>query len=65
MELHKAKPNATVMILEDAKVPPGCATVKAGTELVYLYTDGMYAKCKDKDGEFVYVAAWTEIGQEE
>lgn len=31
------------------------------TEVLFDHVDGMYSYCKDKDGNTIHLAAWTEV----
>lgn len=61
MKLYDVHRNTKVRLLEDAKVPIGGKTVKQGDIIDFDHIDGMYSLGKDKDGDFVHIAAFTEV----
>ena len=46
---------------ENVRIPPSSISVSKGDEITIHKTDGMYCKAVDKDGNIVYIAAWTEV----
>jgi len=34
---------------------------ETGYEFLFYHIDGMYSFCKDRDGNIVHPAAWTEV----
>jgi len=48
MKLYDVPPNSTIRIDEH-------------WILEFHHIDGMYSYCKDKDGNVVHLAAWTEV----
>jgi len=46
---------------EDVKTPPSSIPINKGDEITIHKVDGMYCKGIDKDGNMVFIAAWTEV----
>jgi hypothetical protein len=68
MELYNVPRQTHVRIVVEDKVPPCAKQVVTGEEQVvtgevvfFDHIDGMYSFCRDKDGEIVHLAAWTEV----
>ena len=61
MKLYDVPRNTRVRVLEDARTPPDSLNVLTDNEVMFNHIDGMYSYCKDKDGNVVHLAAWTEV----
>ena len=61
MKLYKAKAGDYVLLLDDARVPPGASSVTAGTVLKLHGIDGMYSHCTDDLGGRYHPAALSEV----
>ena len=46
---------------ENVKTPPSSIPINKGDEITIHKLDGMYCNGTDKDGNRIYVAAWTEV----
>jgi len=60
-KLYEVPNHTVVCTCEDAKIPPASLSVPKGTVLKLYDIDGMYARCKNETGEWIYPAAWTEV----
>jgi hypothetical protein len=61
MELYNVPRQTHVRIVGEDKVPPCAKQVVTGEVVFFDHIDGMYSFCRDKDGEIVHLAAWTEV----
>ena len=62
MEAHKVEYGTKVIVIdENVKIPPCSLPVNKGDEIIIHNLDGMYCKGKDKDGNTIYLAGWTEV----
>ncbi len=62
MKLYDVKPHSKIRIIdEDVKNPPASLKQNTGDILDFHRVDGMYSHCKDKEGNVVHIAAWTEV----
>ena len=53
----------TKVIVTDKNVttPPASVAVNEGDEITILRADGMYCNGEDKNGNRIYIAAWTQV----
>jgi len=53
----------TKVIVTDNEVttPPSSIPISKGDEITIHNLDGMYCNGVDKDGNKIYIAAWTEV----
>lgn len=51
MKLYDVPRNTRVRVLEGEE----------RIEVLFDHIDGMYSYCKDKDGNIIHLAAWTEV----
>lgn len=62
MEAHNVKYGTKVIVTDDeVKIPPSSIPVNKGDEITIYRLDGMYCNGIDKDGNRIYIAAWTEV----
>jgi len=62
MEAHEVKYGVTVVIIDkEVKTPPSSIPVNTGDEITIRRLDGMYCNAINKDGERIYIAAWTKV----
>jgi hypothetical protein len=61
MKAYEVNYGTVVVVLEDVQTPPGSSPVKKGDEITIYKMDGMYCNGVNKDGERIYLAAWTEV----
>ena len=62
MEVHNVKYGTKVKVIdENIRVPPASIQVNTGDVITIHRLDGMYCNGYDKDGNRVYIAAWTEV----
>lgn len=62
MEAYKVKYGTRVVVIdENVKAPPSSIPIKKGDEITIHRLDGMYCNGIDKDGNRIYIAAWTEV----
>jgi len=61
MKLHQAPNGCNIRVCETCRVPPGAPQVVQGTVLWFCHLDGMYSLCKDSEGNYCHIAAWTEV----
>ena len=62
MKLYDVPRNSKIRIIdEDVKNPPASLKQNTGDVLDFHHIDGMYSYCKDKEGNVVHIAAWTEV----
>ena len=62
MEAHDVKRGTKVIVTDDnVQVPIGATQINKGDEITILRLDGMYCNGKDKDGNIIYIAAWTKV----
>ena len=61
MKLYDVNDYTKVKLLEDGKIPPAALPVIKDDIVIFHEIDGMYGKCINKDGDVVYIAAWTEV----
>jgi len=64
MKLYNCKPNTKIKLLDTNPTVPISSIYPDENEiLTFKKIDGMYSICKDKDGNTIYLAAWTEVEQ--
>lgn len=61
MKLYDVNRNTKIRLLEDARVPVGHRPVLEGEIIDFDHIDGMYSLGKDENGQFVHIAAFTEV----
>jgi len=62
MEAYKVKYGTKVIVNdEDVQTPPSSKQINKGDEITIYRPDGMYCNGIDKDGDRIYIAAWTEV----
>ena len=62
MEAHEVKYGTKVIITdENIKVPVGSTKINKGDEITIHKLDGMYCNGINKDGNRIYISAWTEV----
>lgn len=62
MKLYDIPRGRLIKILEDnPEIPSAAAELKKNEILFFDHIDGMYSLCKDKNGNVVHLAAWTEV----
>ena len=62
MEAHEVRRGTKVTVMDDnVRVPVGSTPINKGDEITILALDAMYCNGKDKDGNKVYIAAWTNV----
>ena len=62
MKLYDCKNKSWVRITEsNPQSPPVALELQNNQEIFYDHIDGMYSYCKDKEGNIVHLAAWTEV----
>ena len=62
MEAHNVKYGTKVIVTDDeVKTPPSSIPINKGDEITIYSLDGMYCNGIDKDGNRIYIAAWTEV----
>jgi hypothetical protein len=62
MEAYNVKYGTKVVITDDkVTTPPACAPLQKGDEITIHRLDGMYCNGIDKDGNVIYIAAWTKV----
>lgn len=62
MEAYNVKYGTKVIVTdENVKVPPDAIPVFQGDEITIHKLDGMYCNGVNKDGDKIYIAAWTEV----
>ena len=59
MKLYECPKKTWVKVKEEPTTPP--ASPKPDDIVFFDHIDGMYSYCKNKDGEVVHLAAWTEV----
>jgi len=55
------KSKALFRVIGNAETPIDSIGVANNEELKFYNVDGMYARCKNKDGDWVYIKAWSEV----
>lgn len=62
MEAYSVKYGTKVIVTdENVKTPPSSIPVIKGDEITIYELDGMYCNGINKDGDRIYIAAWTEV----
>lgn len=61
MKLYECPRNTWVRVVQADRVPPGAPAAETGMIVKFRNIDGMYSYCATKDGDIVYLAAWTEV----
>lgn len=62
MEAYNVKYGTKVIVTdENVKTPPSSIPINKGDEITIYRPDGMYCNGIDKDGNTIYIAAWTEV----
>ena len=63
MEAYNIKYGTKVIVTEKGGVqtPPESIPVNEGDEITIYRPDGMYCNGKNKNGDRIYIAAWTEV----
>jgi len=61
MKLYNCKKGDKVRLYQDALIPPAHRPLLLGEVLSFDHVDGMYSLCKDKEGNIVHPAAWSEV----
>lgn len=60
--LYKVRGGSKIRIASnDVHIPPASLPQSKGDILTFFKIDGMYGNCKDADGNWVYIAAWTDV----
>jgi hypothetical protein len=62
MQLYKLNRGVKFKLLDNLeKVPPAAPLLNADTVYTLGECDGMYANCRDENGNDAYVVAWAEV----
>ena len=62
MEAHEVKYGTKVIVKDvNIRVPIGSIPIHFEDEITIHSLDGMYCNGTDKDGNRIYIAAWTEV----
>lgn len=62
MEAYKVKYGTKVIVTdEDVQTPPSSKQINKRDEITIYRPDGMYCNGIDKDGDRIYIAAWTQV----
>jgi hypothetical protein len=62
MEAYKVKYGTKVRVVdENVHIPVASAAVNSDDVITILNLDGMYCNARDKDGNRIYIAAWTNV----
>lgn len=62
MEAHNVKYGTKVRIVDnDVHTPPATLSIDLDDVITILNLDGMYCNAINKDGERIYIAAWTNV----
>lgn len=62
MKAYNVERGTKVIVTDDEiGIPPGSIEIKKGDEITIFRLDGMYCNGKDKDGNLIYIAGWTEV----
>jgi len=64
VEAHEVKYGTKVRVTDrSVMTPPDSIDVNTGDVITIFRLDGMYCSGKDKDGNRVYISAWTQVGE--
>jgi hypothetical protein len=62
MEAHEVTYGTKVIVTDNIiRTPPGALVVNKGDEITIHKLDGMYCSGINKDGDKIYITAWTEV----
>lgn len=62
MEAYNVKYGTKVIVTDnEVTIPPSSIPISKGDEITIHNLDGMYCNGVDKDGNKIYIAAWTEV----
>lgn len=61
MKLYDVPRRTWVRPVQKVYSPPAAKGVVEGDDIFFDHIDGMYSFCKDKEGNLVHMAAWTEV----
>ena len=61
MKLYEVPNNTKIRVISEARTPASHRDFESEEILDFHHIDGMYSFCKDKDGNTVHLAAWTEV----
>lgn len=62
MKLYEVPDDSYIKIIGKEISTPICAPQLKTDDIIWFgHIDGMYSYCKDKDGNLVHLAAWTEV----
>ena len=61
MKLYEVPRRTWVRPVQKVHSPPAAPGVALGEEIFFDHIDGMYSYCKNKEGQVVHMAAWTEV----
>lgn len=62
MRAHDIKYGTKVIVTDKyVQTPIGSLSVSTGDEITIHKVDGMYCNGIDKDGNRIFIAAWTEV----
>ena len=62
MVAHEVKGGTKVTVTDErVYIPVGTTPVKNGDIITINKVDGMYCNGTDKDGNSIYISAWTEV----
>jgi hypothetical protein len=62
MEVYEVKRGTKVIVIDDdIKMAIGSPPVNKGDEITIYRLDGMYCNGINKDGERIYISAFTEV----
>jgi hypothetical protein len=62
MEAYKIKYGTKVIVTDtEVKIPPSSQPIQTGDEITIYRLDGMYCNGIDKEGNRIYIDAWTEV----
>jgi len=61
MKAYNVEYGTKVIVTEDATTPPSSIPINKGDVITIHKADGMYCNGIDKDGDMIFIAAWTEV----
>ena len=63
MKAFQVKQGTKVIIIDNDAIetPPSSIQVNKGDEITVQKVDGMYCRCLNKEGNLIYIAAWTKV----
>lgn len=62
MEAHNVRYGTKVIVTDNnIKTPSASIPVNKGDEITVYELDGMYCNGRNKDGDRIHIAGWTEV----